>query len=196
MGNRRERYGTHQSRRWYLRREMGMVRLARDTASESVSFLESATLSMQWAIPRNLMPSRRSARWTDGWRCRARALLAHARGVDVAFAIERERGDLFLGSAVENEAIARRRNAIHEAAAIGAGNNVSLSVEREHPDVRVIALEEKGVLAFGSHFVNLAMIAGGDVKVAGLVEREIPDVLGAGREILGRTPRGIQGRLG
>ena len=141
------------------------------------------------------MPSR-SASKRDGRCSRARAFLAHAGGIDVAFAIEGERRDLFLGSAVQDEAFAGRRNAVYQAAAIGAGNQVALRIERQHADVGLVALEENRVLALGSDFVDLAVVAGGDVQVSGLVENEVPDVFRAGREILGRTPRGIQRGLG
>ena len=95
----------------------------------------------------------RDHRGSDACRRRSAALgsfLAHAGGIDVAFTVERERGDLFLGSAVEHEAFAGRRNPVDQAAAISAGDQVSLGIEREHADVGFVALEEDRVLALSA----------------------------------------------
>ena len=75
------------------------------------------------------------------------ALLSRGSGVDIAGAVDGERGNFFLGRAVENERFAIRRNAIDKAAAIGAGNQVSFGIECENANVDFIALEEERVLS-------------------------------------------------
>ena len=115
-------------------------------------------------------------------------LLARCSGVDIAFAVDGERGNFFPGRAVENERFAIRRDPVDQSAAIGTGNQVSLGIECEHANVNFIALEEKRVLAVGADFVDFAVIAGGDIQGASIVENDIPDVLGAGIEVGSRGP--------
>ena len=55
-----------------------------------------------------------------------RMLLARARRVDVALLVDGQRGDLLLGRAVEDESIAIRRDSIHQATAVGAGDQIAL----------------------------------------------------------------------
>ena len=62
--------------------------------------------------------------------------------------------------------------------------------------MRVIALEEKRVFTLRRNLIDLTVISGGDVKIPGLIENQVPDIFCAGRKILGRSPRWIQGWLG
>src|SRR4029077_18907570 len=97
------------------------------------------------------------------------ALLSGGGRVNVAGAVDGERGNFFLGRAVENERFAIRRNAIHKPAAIGAGNEISVGIERENANVNLIALEEERVLPVGADFVDFAVITGCDIQGAGVV---------------------------
>ena len=117
-------------------------------------------------------------------------LFAHARSVDVSGGVERQGGDFFLGRAVENEGFAIGRNAVHQAAAVRAGNQVALGIERQHADVGLVAGEKDRVLPFGGDPKDLAVIAGGDVKIAGIIEGEVPNILGRRIEIDRRIPCG------
>ena len=83
-------------------------------------------------------------------RCRERivagdagALFSGGGGVDIAGCIDGERGDFFLGGAVENEGFAGGRDAIDEAAAVGAGDEVAFGIEGQNANVDFVALEEK-----------------------------------------------------
>ena len=116
---------------------------------------------------------------------RCRPFSRQRRGIDVAGAIEGERGDLFLGRAVEDETFARGRNAVDESAAVGAGNQIALRIEGEDANVGFVALEKYRVLAVGRDAKNLAMVAGSNVEVARLIQSEIPDIFCAGLEIDG-----------
>ena len=101
-------------------------------------------------------------------------LLSRGSGVNIAHAVDGERGNFFLGRAVENERVAIRRDAIDQTAAIGAGNQVSLGIERKNANVDFIALEKERVLAVGADFVDLAVIAGGDIERAGCCRERCP----------------------
>ena len=122
-------------------------------------------------------------------------LLAGPGGVDIAGVVNGERGDFFLGSAVEDERLASWRDAIDQAAAIGAGNQIPLGIEGEDANVHFVAFEEQRVFAVGADLVDFAMIARGYVKIAGVVEGEIPDVFGAGVEVDGGAPGIIRRRI-
>ena len=100
---------------------------------------------------------------------RAGALFSRSGGVDIARAVDGERGNFFLGRAVENEGLAIRRNAIEKPAAIGPGNQISFEIECENANVDFIALEEERVLAVRADFVDFAAIAGGDIQCARIV---------------------------
>src|SRR4029077_19387063 len=108
-----------------------------------------------------------------------------ARSVDVARVIEGESRDFLLGSAVQDESLTGRGNAINQPAAVGASDQVPLRVERQHSDMSFVTLEEHGMLTLGCDAVDFPTVAGGDVEISGAVESEVPDVLGAGIEING-----------
>src|SRR5215469_18962775 len=74
-------------------------------------------------------------------RSRPGSLFPDSGGVNVALSIESEGGDFFLGSAVENEPLSGGRDAVHQSAAIGAGNQISARIQGQHADVSFVALE-------------------------------------------------------
>src|ERR1700733_1262656 len=102
--------------------------------------------------------------------------------------VEGEGRDLFLGGAVEDETFPGGRNAVDQAAAVGAGDEVSVGVEGQHADGGLVTFEEQRVFAFGGDTVDFSVVAGGHVEIAGVVERQIPDVFGAGGKIDGGSP--------
>lgn len=104
------------------------------------------------------------------------ALLAGARGIDVALRVDGERRDLLLRRAVEDEALALRRDAVDQAAAVGTGDDIAAVVEVKHANLGLVALEEDAAVTATIDAINLAAIAGADVELTLAVEGERPDV--------------------
>ena len=90
-------------------------------------------------------------------------LLSRSGDIDIAGRIDSNRGNFFLGRAVENKRLAIGRDAIDQPAAIRAGNQISLGIDCQNANVDFIALEEKCVLAARADFIDFAMIAGSHI---------------------------------
>ena len=116
----------------------------------------------------------------DGWG--SSPLFADASSIDVPSPIDGQGGDLLLGRAVQNEAIALRRDAIDEAAAVGAGEEVAKLVEVEGANLGFVALEKQAAGTVAVNAEDLAAIAGADVELALAIQCQRPDVFRLGIE--------------
>src|SRR5215469_15002652 len=122
--------------------------------------------------------------------------LARRRRKNVARGINCQAGYFPLGSAVEHESFALRRDPVDQTAPVRSGNEISFGIQGQYPYVRLVALEEHRMLAVRSDFKNLSMISGGDVEIAALIEGQRPYVLGPRIEVDRGSPIAKRRNLG